>query len=502
MNPSVVRKSLPLPDSGKIVALLILTSAIAAANSAMADTSNTNNKNELYLKLRNYYQDRRPTDPSSSYKEIVKDDLGNVSKRPVNTHKKQIGWGQGLEINFDSAYLGEETAGAGFDFSLYGGLKLMGDQDRFGSTINKETFPHYDASSQRYLAEQSNYAKVGQAYVKGFIGQNGQKATAKVGWHQIERTLMKTYYRLTPTSFQGTSLDAELGNFDLYGSWYNKVSRYNSDKFENITSTKPGTGGASGQHDEIKYAYTIGGSFNHESGLGSELAYAESESYLKLYHANLNYTFNLNPDTALLLEGQYYRGEGNGNKWKDHQKTYGGFDDSANLYNFNAKLYVDMLAFKASYSQVDAGKKNGLGIFDYHLGWDSGRDYDDLGYWTKRQISEFNHNGEKTWQVGTEYSFDNIGAPGLMLGYTYTQGSDIKTSSADFKDKYKESEHNVELGYDFQQEQLRGLSFRLQYANYKADKELSQIKNSDKQGYHDDGMTDLRVFVDYTLSVF
>ena len=494
MNPSVVRDTFALPRSGKTVALLVLTSAVAAATSVMADTDSTDNKNELSLKLRNYYQDRHPTNPASSYLE--------ESGREVNTHKQQTGWGQGLEVNFDSAYFGEEMAGVGFDFSLYGGLKLLGDKERFGTTVNKESFPYYDASSQRYLADQGNYAKVGQAYLKSFVGQEGQKATAKMGWHRIERPLMKTYDRLTPTSFQGASLDAELGDVDLYGSWYNKVSRYNSDRFENITSSRPGTGGASGKYEEIRYAYTVGGSFSHETGLGSELAYAESESYLKLYHANLNYTFNLNPDTALLLEGQYYRGEGNGNKWKDSQDTYGGFDDSASLYNLNAKLSLDMLAFKASYSQVDAEKKDGLGVFDYHLGHDSGRDYDDLGYWTKRQISDFNHNGEKTWQVGAAYSFDKIGAPGLMLGYTYTQGSDIKTSGSDSSDKYKESEHNIELGYDFQQEQLRGLSVRLQYANYTADKELSEIRNPDKPGYHDDGMTDLRVFVDYTLSVF
>lgn len=494
MNPSAVRKSVSLPDSGKTLALLVLTSAIATANSVMAETGSSDNRNELTLKLRNYYQDRRPTNPGTSYID--------ESGRTVTTQKKQVGWGQGLEINFDSAYLGEEQAGVGFDFSLYGGLKLLGDSDLYGTTVNKEGTPYYDAGSQRYLAKQSNYAKVGQAYLKGFAGQDGQKASAKAGWHRIDRTLMKTYYRLTPTSFQGVSLDAGLGNVDLYGSWYNKVSRYNSDRFENITSAKPGTGGSSGKHEEIKYAYTVGGSFSHESGLGSELAYAESESYLKLYHANLNYTVNLDQNTALLLEGQYYRGEGNGSKWKDSQATYGGFDDSASLYNLNARLSYDMLVFKASYSQVDAEKQNGLGVFDYHLGRDSGRDYDSLGYWTKRQISDFNHNGEKTLQVGAACSFDKIGAPGLMLGYTYTQGSDIKTNSADSKNKYRESEHNVELGYDFQQEQLRGLSFRLQYASYKADKELRQIKNSAKQGYSDDGMTDLRVFVDYTLSVF
>ena len=95
-----------------------------------------------------------------------------------------------------------------------------------------------------------------------------------------------------------------------------------------------------------------------------------------------------------------------------------------------------MLAFKASYSQVDAEKKNGLGVFDYHLGWDSDRDYDDLGYWTKRQISEFNHNGEKIWQVGAAYSFDKNRSSRLNARFTpIHRVATLKTNSADFKDK-------------------------------------------------------------------
>lgn len=466
----------------KVASTLLLASAIAT--SAFAET--TENKNSLSLKLRNYYQDRRPTDASDTYQE---------SGKTIKSHKKQKAWGQGLEVNFDSAMFGSETAGVGMDFSLYGGLKLLGDKEKYGTTVNKEGTPHFDAGQNRYVADQDSYAKVGQVYIKGFVGQEQQKVSGKAGWLQIERTLTQTYNRMTPTSFQGVSVDGELGDVDLYGSWYNKASRHNSDKMESLTSAD--------KSQKIDYVYTVGGSYHHASGLGSELAYAESESYLKLYHANVNYTFNLRNDTSLLIEGQYFKGKGNGNKWKADGKTTGGFDSDANLYNLNAKLSIDKLDLKASYSQVDAKKNGGLGVFDYHLAYESGVDYDNLGYGTKRQISDFNHNGEKVWQAGAVYSFDRIGAPGLSMGYTYTSGSDIKTDNAKFAGKYKESEHNIEVGYAFQQEQLKGLSVTVQYAKHNADQELSQIKQSaGKSGYKDDGMTDLRVYVDYTLSVF
>ncbi len=491
-----VRKPLLANFASKSPATLLLSSLIASACFA----GGAENKNSLDLQLSNYYQDRRPSDATATYTE--KQTKG--SDRTIKTEKKQKAWGQGLEINFDSATYGSETSGIGLNFSLYGGLKLLGDNDLYGTSVLKEDTAHFDAKAGRYLSEQGSYAKLGQLYIKGFSGQGKERLSGKLGWHQIDRTLARTDERLTPTTFQGVSLDAEVGRTTLYGSWYNKVSRHNHDKMENLTSSKPGKEGRLSKNTRIDYVYTVGGNYQHESGMGTELAYAESESYLKLYHANLHYTFDLGNDSSLFVEGQYYKGKGNGDKWQDNKTTYGGFDSEANLYNLNATLSVDMLDLKASYSQVDAKKKNGLGIFDYHLAYEAGTDYDLPGFATSRLISDFNHNGEKVWQAGASYAFDRVGVPGLTLGYTFTSGTDIKADSKTYTGKYKESEHNVEIGYAFQQPQLKGLKVTVQYAKHNADREISRIKNenSGRTAYSDRGMTDFRLFVDYTVSVF
>ena len=480
--------------------LLTAASLSLPVTGAESDASPIPNKNSLLLKLRNYYQDRQLRDFSKYYES--EKTPGN-SLRKVKTHNKQQAWGQGVELNFESAWLGQDNAGVGMDFSLYGGLKLLGSNELYGTTILKEDSPSFNERKGLYVAGQEGYAKVGRVYAKGFVGSDNNKITGKVGWIPIEKPLLHTYYRLTPTTFQGVMAEAELGNLELYGAWTNKLSIFNHDRMEQFTSLKPGYDGRDGRYEAIDYIYTIGGSYNHESGLGSDLAYAESESYLKLYHANLNYTFLLDNAMSLLLEGQYYKGMENGNKWKGSDKTYGGFDKDANLYNLNAKLTVDMLSFTASYSQVEAKKDGALGQFDYHLGYDSGRDYDDLGYKTKRQISGFNYNGESVWQAGVSYAFDNLGLPGLSMGYTYTSGKDIEvTNRTDYQDKYKEKEHNIQLEYAFQQKSLKGLSFTVLYAQHESDKELSELNNKDKKGFYHEGKTDLRVYVDYTLSVF
>ncbi|MGI9279142.1 MAG: OprD family outer membrane porin [Endozoicomonas sp.] len=488
----------------KLAVLTATSTAVFIASvstGALADQSPQSehpSDNTLSLKLRNYYQDRQLKD----FKQPDYEDAKN-NDRVVKNHDRQLAWGQGLEVNFESAYLGSAEAGVGFDFSLYGGLKLLGDKDRYGTTILKQGIPVYDPTKQEYLADQSSYGKVGLANIKGFAGDDQHNVHAHAGWISIEKPLMKTYHRLTPTSFRGAIADAKLGDFDLYAAWTDQVSLYNHDKMEDFTSAKPGKDGRSGEHTKVDYIYTVGGSYDHESGLGGDLAYAESDSYLKLYHGNLNYTFLLAEETSLLLEGQFYKGKENGDKWKSDGNTYGGFDKDANLYNLNAKLTYDMVSVSASYSQINAEKKEGLGYFDYHLAYESGHDYDDLGYWTKRQISDFNYNGERVWQAGIQYSFDNLGLPGLTMGYTFTQGSDIEANNlTEFRDKYKESEHNVALGYSFQQKELKGLSVTFLYAQHKGDKEISEIKNQDKDGYEYEGMTDLRLYVDYTVSVF
>lgn len=479
--------------------LLAVTALSSPALADEGDDSSIPNKNSLSLKLRNYYQDRQIKDFSKYYYERLPDN----TLRKVKTHNKQQAWGQGVELNFESAWLGQDNAGIGMDFSLYGGLGLLGNNERFGTTILQEDTPTFDARKGLYVADQDSYTKVGQAYAKGFVGSDGYKISGRAGWIPIEKPLLNTHYRLTPTTFQGAMAEAELGNLELYGAWTNKLSIHNHDKMEQFTSLKPGKDGRDGKFEAIDYIYTIGGSYNHESGLGSDLAYAESESYLKLYHANLNYTLLLNDETSLLLEGQYYKGEENGSKWKSTDKTYGGFDKDANLYNLNARLTVDMLSFTASYSQVEAKKDGALGQFDFHLGYDSGRDYDGMGYKTKRQISGFNHNGESVWQAGVSYAFDNLGMPGLSMGYIYTSGKDIEaTNHKDYSDKYKEREHNIQLGYAFQQTSLKGLSLTVLYAQHEGDKELSEINNENKKEFSYEGKTDLRVYVDYTLSVF
>ena len=471
----------------------LLASISTALLADSQKVEHTNAVNSLSFKLRNYYQERQPQNWT------------NDTENKIDSYEKQKILGQGLEMNFESSYFGTSTAGIGFDFSLYGGHKKnYGNKDQYGTTMLEQNQPEFDSTQGKYLQEHGTYGKVGLANVKGFAGNDQSNIHIQAGWIFVVKPLLQTYHRLTPISFQGIGADVRLGDFDLYGVWTNKVSLYDSNKMENFTSLKPGNDGRHGKYTKINHLYTVGTSYKNNIGLGSELAYAESDAYLKLYHVNLNYTVLLDDNISLLLEGRYYKGEENGDKWQSESITYGGFDKDASFYNLNIKLtYDNMISLSASYSQVNAEKNNGLGIFDYHLAYDSNNNYDDLGYWTKRQISDFNYNGEQIWQGGVHYKFDNLGLPGLSMTYTYTQGSNIEaTNNSTFKDTYNESEHNIALAYSFQQKELKGLSVTFLYAQHKGDNEIGVLKNQNKAGYEYADMNDIRAYIDYTVSVF
>ena len=241
-----------------------------------------------------------------------------------------------------------------------------------------------------------------------------------------------------------------------------------------------------------------GAQFNFQHNeLGTRLAYAESNSDTRFFFASLNYSFNLNDSTALLLDGQLHRGEDSGYPKSSSQSKVSS-DTDANLVNLNAQLTISQLSLSASFSQVDAPGKSSLGAFDYFaINPNKGS-----SYWTRRQISDFNYHGEKIWQASIAYNFHHIGAPGLTLGYTYTYGNDIKINHPEFTEKYRESEHNLEIGYLFQKPQLKGLGLKLQYAQYLADKAITEINSSDNEIPVSSGNSDLKVYLDYSVTFF
>ncbi|GAA4649120.1 OprD family outer membrane porin [Kistimonas scapharcae] len=433
----------------KLSALGAAVIAATAATAAQASVEQFVDDSTLNIKLRNAYFDN------------------NVKNAKEDWHD----WAQGIEVNYESGYM---FGMIGFDASFYGSMKLDSSNEENG----------YQGGSDQLLrrtskGDSTGFGKLGQAYLKGKLGDDDLNIHAKAGYMKHDTILLaSSSSRLTPSSYKGYAFDANVYGVNLYGAYANEISHRTSqsyDDFENRSGEK------------IDNLYSVGAAYEI-GNLYLNGEYGEGKDYMKLGYINAGYTFDISEGMSLLVDGQYYKAKENGKRWDG--ATYDeGFADDAKLVNLNTALTIDYLTLSLSYTKVDADNGDRSGAFQY---WMADNDYGGGNFWTSRQISDFYFDGETVWQVGAQYDFTGFDMPGFYTGVTYTRGT-FSNSDAAKHGFDEETELDVEVGYAFQQEALKGLSVVV------------------KNGYHqtkgyqnaDDGRTNnLRVYVDYTLSVF
>ncbi len=80
------------------------------------------------------------------------------------------------------------------------------------------------------------------------------------------------------------------------------------------------------------------------------------------------------------------------------------------------------------------------------------------------QINDFANRDERSWQLRHDYSFADLGLPGLSLMNRYTDGNNIRLVSG----RGREWERNTDLAYTLQSGALRNLSLRWRNATYRS----------------------------------
>ena len=449
---------------------------------------------QVNLHLRNYFEDYRPAGATPS----------QLDGHPLQAPRPRTAWAQGLMVNGVSPLWSQQGWGLRLGGSLYGALKLSGDEDRWGTGLLKEDFPVYNPRRQRLLADQSSYGKIGQAYVEGHWRGNDPAVPStmiRAGWLRIERGAIQTFEKTTPTSFRGVLTEVQKNDVTLYGAWADRVSKFNWSEYERFSSSRRGHGGHTGLLEPVSAIYTLGLALQPDTGLFGELSYGASTDFLRRTSATLGCGWPLAPDNRLTLRGQWHRTEGNGDLWKDDGKTLRTFDDRAQLLGLDLLWQLGDWSLSLAYSQIKAAKNNGLGWFPHNLTADDTAPAPQV---TARQVSDFNHHGEQVWQAGIGYRFDRL-VPGLSLTYTATAGRNIEAlddQGHKLGDRLEETEQDIELAYAVSKlPQGQQLTLTLKYGYYQADRAL-RAYHVPLEGYSDRGASDWRVTVDYQLGVF
>ncbi|WP_281646833.1 OprD family outer membrane porin [Parendozoicomonas sp. Alg238-R29] len=396
------------------------------------------NDTTIDLGLRNFYFNRDFRDKST-------DNRGNTLPGTAES------WSQGARVDLQSGYFADII---GFDASWFGALKLIGEDDKFGSGALRQKSSK--VKNGKVVANQESYDKIGQAYLKARFGDDNINAHLKAGRMLLDTPLLNdSNSRTTPSSTQGILAELEVYKLGFYGIFSDKASGKTESGFHSYKNANGDTWNVG----------ILGASFALENGLAFHAATGKADKYIKQNFLNGSYTLDLGSKTALLLDGYYQTS-------KDDGRYYDGKLDSK-LWNLASRLSFDNLSFMLSFQSVIGDS------FDYC--WD-GCNHDDNGLitWNAVQYLDFNKKNEKSWQSRVDYSFDNWGIPGLSIMARYVTG--------EFKDtkKVSEWERNTDLRYTFKNGTLEGLAITWRNAT---------VRSATKGNSIDEN----RLIIDYTI---
>lgn len=157
------------------------------------------------------------------------------------------------------------------------------------------------------------------------------------------------------------------------------------------------------------------------------------------------------------------------------KKTY---KVDSNTWSLTSAYTIDSHTFLIGYQN-----SSGKGGMPYGV---EGKDAVYLG--NASQISDYNNEGEKSWQASYTIKLDKFGIPGLSITNRYVRGDNIANAWTKLKSgKGKEWEYNLDARYIVQSGSAKDLSLRLRHATYRS----SALDNRNE----------VRLIVQYPLSI-
>ncbi len=409
---------------------------------------------------------------SVTHADFIDDSSFDIQLRTVhfNSNKNSgvDSWSQtaeGIQLNYKSGYFADTI---GFDASYYGTLGL----DHSGVDPYSEKV----GGGQLLTRDNSSYHKLGQAFVKAKIGDDNSGAYTQIGYMRGKNGgILGSSSRSTPSSYRGALVEGYLmDGWMVHGGYYDRIGLRTEGSWDNFyTQSK----------EKIDYVWQVGSVYdvNHWRAEGF---YLESENYSKQFTGTLAYTFNLNGDTTLMLEGMYHGLKGNGKKWDNL-----GFRDKADHYTFTTELNYNGFTGTLIYGYTKA-KQDGdhLGTMDDRFAYN---DYGSSPSRVGELVGNFWYDGEKVWQAQAGYDFAHAGLDGLNATVVYVYGSDMNDPTS--ADMAREKELYTEVYYTFSDSSpLKGLSVTLKKGWGKTE---FNNKATEKGN-------DLRAYVDYTINIF
>ena len=383
-----------------------------------------------------------------------------ISRDYKNGQQDKAEWGQGFLGTFSSGFT-QGTVGVGVDaFGIYA-LRLDGGRGKSGA--GGIDFFKQGASGKAA----DDIAKAGAAVkvrVSNTVLKYGDQMPALP-------VLMYDNSRLMPESFTGTLLTSkEINGLEL------NVGRFTAESRKSAEARDSG---------DLKSINVFGGSYKFTDNLSASLYGSEMEDELRKQYVGVTYAIPLQDKQSLTFDFNGYRTHVNDDYARDVLKVDGQDNkiwSLATTYGFGAHTVT--LAYQSSTGEIGypyGGYRNAGGVGD-------GGNTILLAnsYW-----SDFNAKDERSWQLGYGFDFGAVGIPGLTYNIAYVRGTNIDDGS----DRGRGTEREIynQAKYVVQSGPVKDLSVRLRG---------SWLRVSSNASDYNVGGNEVRVFVDYPISIF
>ncbi|WP_434704612.1 OprD family porin [Pseudomonas sp. Z1-12] len=421
-----------------LIALGILSTTHAMAND-QAESKGFVEDSSLKVLLRNAYMNR-------DYKDGRED---------------KAEWGQAAIGTFSSGFT-QGTVGVGVDaFGLYA-LRLDGGKGRSGAQ-GIDFFKQGDSGSAA-----DDLSKFGAA-VKFRVSN-----TVLAYGDQMPALPVLSYdnSRLLPESYTGTLITSkEIKGLELNAGRFTAESRKSAEGHD--------SGG-------LKSINVLGGSYQFTEQFKASLYASDVEDVLKKQYVNANYVFPLAKDQSLTLDFNGYRTKLDDSYVRENNVT----GDDNKIWSLAATFATGPHSFTLAHQRSTGDSNLGYAYGGYQREQNRVGDGGNTIYLANSYWSDFNAEDERSWQLGYGLDFTTFGVPGLTYNVAYVRGDNITTSTSE---DGTEREIFNQFKYVVQNGPAKDLSVRLR---------SSVLRVSQKSSEYNVSGNELRVFVDYPISVF
>lgn len=354
-------------------------------------------------------------------------------------------WAQGIRAYWQSGFT-QGRFGLGLDALALAGIKLDSSPDRTGTGLLKR-----DRSDSRAMDEYSQLGLTGKLRLDQHL--------LRVGTLIPQLPLaMHNDSRLLPQTFRGGWLQAQ-GNdalsFDL--GRFDAINLRDSSDHQRMAPVQGGARNVvvSGKPDSNAFDFA-GASYRFSDNTRASYHYGELDGIYRQHYLVL-----------------------------DHSRKLGGGQLASNLRHADSsnagRSNIDnrMTSLTLSWQR----NMHRLGTSYQHMSGRSGFAYisgTDPFLTHLVQINDFANRDERSWQLRHDYSFADLGLPGLSLMNRYTHGDNIQLATG----RGSEWERNTDLVYRLQSGPLKNLSLHWRNATYRSSFASDMDENRIIVGYN------------------